>query len=80
MALKKEPITQDDIYSNNLERRKLYWLQNSSSEVDRFLGSVVRDLSALPQNSRATLQTGESGSNIVYLTTITQAVPALQRE
>lgn len=80
MTLEREPITEDDMYSNDLGRRKLYWVQNAASEVDKFLSSINRDLAAFPQNSRATLQTGESGNSITYLMTIPQAVPDLYRE
>lgn len=80
MTLERAPITEDDMYSDDLGRRKLYWVKNATLEIERFLGFIGRDLAVLPQNTRATLQTGESGSNLHYLATIPQAIPTPDRE
>ncbi|RJQ24686.1 hypothetical protein C4577_07215 [Candidatus Parcubacteria bacterium] len=80
MTLEREPIIEDDMYSDNLGRRKLYWVQNAASEVDRVLDSISRELTAFPQISRETLQTGESGNSITLFMTIPQAVLAQYRE
>lgn len=80
MAPERKTITENDMYSDKPERRKSYWLQNATFEVDRFLGFIRKDLTVLPQNSKKKLKTGELGNDVSYFTAIPQAVPTLYKE
>lgn len=78
--LKGEPVTEDDQYSDDPQRRKLFCIHSAASEIHKFVTNVREDLSAFPKTCRAILQEGEDGGTVAYLAALPQSIPVAYRE
>lgn len=77
--LLREPVTEDDQWSSDPSRKRLYLLHQASTTFGRFIQLVERDVTALPQNTAAYLRSGSS-EFFSYFLTIPDAIPPSYQE